>query len=259
MANNLFLHKNKYAQILKNLKNDSILALASGDSYGSFYEVKGLYGERFFINSLPEIPKYPNITDDTKMAIILLKHYKKYKTLEVDILTKEYKVWAKIDGDKDGIGLHTRDVLVYNKQDKDSQGNGALMRNIPFGIELIKDGYSFDETVEMMNIDSAITHKNSTIFMANTLAFDLAINGLKVLEKDSYQALLSKLHYGYSAWVIHSLHIVIDALKRKRKFLTGFKYIASQGGDTDTNCAIYGAILGAKKDIKDELDIDSWI
>jgi hypothetical protein len=31
-----------------------------------------------------------------------------------------------------GIGMHTKDVLIYNKKDKNSQGNGALMKNIPF-------------------------------------------------------------------------------------------------------------------------------
>jgi ADP-ribosylglycohydrolase len=46
--------------------------------------------------------------------------------------------------------------------------------------------------------------------------------------------------------------------KSKRKFLTGFKYIVSTGGDTDTNCAIFGAIFGYKKDITQELDIDKF-
>ena len=245
--------------MFKNLKNNSLLALASGDSYGSFYEMKGLYGERFDITSLPDKPNYPNITDDTKMATILLKHYQKYKTLNVDILTKEYKMWARDDGDNDGIGLHTKDILLNNKLDKNSQGNGALMRNIPFGVELIKDGYSFDKAVAMMNTDSSITHKNTTIFMCNRLALDLAINSLSVLEKLEYKPLLLKLHYGYTAWVIHSLYIVIETLKKKANFLNGFKYIVSQGGDTDTNCAIYGAILGANKDITKELDLSLFI
>ena len=241
------------------LNSNSLIALTCGDSYGSFYEMGGLYGERFNIKSLPDKPNYPNITDDTKMARILLKHYKKHKSLKVDLLTKEYIVWARDDGDKDGIGLHTKDVLINKAKNKDSQGNGALMRNIPFGIELINDGYSFEEALKLMNIESSITHKNSTIFMANRLALDLALNGLEVLEKVQYKSLLSKLHYGYTAWVIHSLFIVIEALKVEDNFLAGFKFIVSKGGDTDTNSAIFGAILGAKKDITKELDVDLWV
>ena len=243
----------------KNNYSNSLLALACGDSYGSHYEFEGLCGCKFSIYSLPNKPKYQNITDDTKMATILYKHYKKYNTLKVDVLTKEYREWAKNDGDEDGIGIHTKDVLVYGKQDKDSQGNGALMRNIPFGIALIEDGYSFEEAVELMNIDSAITHENETIFLANSLALDLAINGLKVLDKDIHANIVNRLKFGQTAWVIYSLYLVIEALKHKRKFLTGFKYIVSQGGDTDTNCAIYGAILGYGRDVVEELDIDEYI
>ena len=236
-----------------------MLALACGDSYGSHYEMEGLIGARFEVDKLPSKPLYPNITDDTKMATILLNHYLKYKTIKKEILFSEYKQWAKTDGDKDGIGLHTKDVLVFGKKDKDSQGNGALMRNIPFGVELIKDGYSFDEAVEFMNLDSALTHSNETIFLVNRLMLDITINGLVVLEKDIYKPILSQVHYGYSAWVIHTLYVVIDALKHKRKFLTGFKYIVSQGGDTDTNCAIFGAMYGYKKDISKEILVDEFL
>jgi len=254
---------NRAAQLIATIKqesyNKSLIALACGDSYGSHYEFEGLNGTIFPVSSLPNTPHFQNITDDTKMATILYQHYKKYNTLKKDILIKEYQIWAKKEGDKDGIGLHTKAVLIHKKQDKDSQGNGALMRNIPFAIALVEDGCSFDDAVEMMNQDSALTHENETIFMANRVAFDLAINGLKILKKDEYKGFLNKLKFGQTAWVIHSLYIVIQTLKQKRKFLTGFKYIVSQGGDTDTNCAIYGAILGYRKNIEDELDIDAFI
>lgn len=241
------------------LVNNSLIALACGDSYGSHYEHEGLMGCKFSLSSLPNKPKFQNITDDTKMALILFNHYKKYNTLKVDILTQEYKKWAIKDGDNDGIGIHTKDVLVYGKKDKDSQGNGALMRNIPFGVALINDGFSFEEAVSLMNKDSSITHENQTIFLANRLALDLAINGLVVLEKDEYRTLLEKVCFGQTAWVIYTLYIVIETLKYKRKFLTGFKYIISLGGDTDTNCAIYGAILGYNKDIAQELNVREFI
>ncbi len=239
--------------------NNSLIALACGDSYGSHYESEGLMGAKFDIKSLPDKPIYQNITDDTKMAMILFKHYNKYKKLDIMMLQNSYSIWAKEDGDADGIGIHTKDVLVYHKQDKNSQGNGALMRNIPFGLELIDDGYSFEEAVDMMNIDSSITHKNSTIFHSNKLALDLAVNGIEVLKKDTYKKLLQKIHYGHTAWICHSLYIVIETFKQGFGFLDGFKHITSKGGDTDTNCAIYGAILGYRVDITKEINIDSFI
>jgi len=237
------------------LVNQSLLSLACGDSYGSYFEMMGLLGTKFNLEKLPNKSVAPVITDDTKMATILLKHYAKHKTIYFEKLTEEYRVWARIEGKKDGIGIHTHAVLIKNKKNKDSQGNGALMRNIPFGCELIKDGFSFDDAVSLMNQESAITHKNETIFTCNKLALDLAINGIDILDKPDYIDILKKLKYGYTAWVIHSLYIVIEALKKECSFIDGFKYIVSVGGDTDTNCAIYGAIKGYKENIGNSLNV----
>lgn len=241
------------------LKNRYLLALACGDSYGSYYEYEGLCGIKFDIKKLPNKPKEKNITDDTKMASILLNHYLKNQTIHETKLFYEYKDWALKDGFKDGIGIHTENVLLKDAKNKDSQGNGALMRNIPFALQLIKDGYSFDETLKLMNKDSFLTHKNNAIAITNKLALDLALNGVEVLEKDEYKNLLSKIHEGNTAWILHSVYIVIEALKKKLNFLAGFKYIVSFGGDTDTNCAIFAAIRSWKFDIQDELKIEEFI
>lgn len=239
--------------------NKSMLALACGDSYGSHFEYDGLMGITFDIKKLPNKPKTIKITDDTKMAVILLNHYMKNETIDISKLFEEYREWAKRDGYADGIGTHTRTVLLEGETNKDSQGNGALMRVIPFGIQLIADGYSFKDVILLMNQDSSITHKNKTIFTANKLCLDIALNGLKVLGQQEYEDLLSRIHLGNTAWVIHSLYIVIEALKRDYGFVEGFKYIVSKGGDTDTNCAIYGAIRGFEYDIRKEIDIYAFL
>lgn len=239
--------------------NKYLLALACGDSYGSYYEYDGLCGIKFNIKTLPRKPKEIRITDDTKMAKILLDHYFKNNTLYKYKLFYEYAHWAKTSGHEDGIGIHTEDVLVYEKEDKNSQGNGALMRNIPFALQLIEDGCSFEEALELMTKDSFLTHENDTIALCNKLALDLAINGIEVLEKNEYQDIISKFEEGNTAWVIHSLYIVIEALKKNLKYVKGFKYITSFGGDTDTNCAIFGAIRSYKHNISDEVKIEEFV
>lgn len=239
--------------------NKYLLALACGDSYGSYYEYEGLCGIKFDIKRLPNKPKDICITDDTKMAKILLKHYLKYNAVLEDKLLLEYINWAKTSGYDDGIGIHTENILLHNKVDKDSQGNGALMRNIPFALQLIEDGYRFEETVELMNKDSFITHKNHTIALCNKLALDLAINGIEVLDNIEYKEITSKIEEGDTAWVIHSLYIVIEALKKGLNFLEGFKFITSYGGDTDTNCAIFAAIRSYKFNISDELNVQKFV
>ena len=239
--------------------NKYLLALGCGDSYGSYYEYEGLIGLRFDIKKLPYKPKEICITDDTKMANILLKHYYKYQTLNEKELFSEYANWANKNGYDDGIGLHTENILMHGQVDKDSQGNGALMRNIPFALQLIDDNYGFEETVRFMNKDSFLTHKNETIALTNRLALDLALNGIEVLIKEEYKKLILELHEGDTAWVIHSLYIVIEAIKKELNFLDGFKFIVSKGGDTDTNCAIFAAIKSYKNDIEKELNIKKFI
>ena len=78
--------------------NQSLLALACGDSYGNYFEMMGLQGATFDIKKLSNKPVEVNITDDTKMATILFKHYIKHKTIHVEKLSEKYRVWARTDG-----------------------------------------------------------------------------------------------------------------------------------------------------------------
>ncbi len=135
---------------------------------------------------------------------------------------KLYVKWAQEDGYADGIGIHTAGVLLKGKTDKDSQGNGVLMRVIPFGLRLVEEGMGFDEVLELVNRDAALTHDNEVIRMSNRIAIDMAVNGLGVLDKPEYQSFLASLHPGYSAWVIHTLYAVIDVLKMGLPVKEGF-------------------------------------
>jgi ADP-ribosylglycohydrolase len=236
-----------------------LLALACGDSYGSAYETEGLAGARWPAASLPNMPVEPTVTDDTKMAVLLMEHYKRYGRLDIPMLTLSYRFWAKEEGHADGIGIQTVSVLLDGSRDKSSQGNGALMRSVPFGVWLTETGFGFEEAVARMNEDAAITHANEMVFLANRLALDIALHGIGAAEDMQYTPLVKKLYPGRTAWVVHTLFTVLEALRRGYSFLDGFKYIVSQGGDTDTNCAVFGALKGAGEDIEDELDMAAFL
>ncbi|MBT5934606.1 ADP-ribosylglycohydrolase family protein [Sulfurimonas sp.] len=77
------------------LPNQSLLALACGDSYGAYFERDGLMGVTYEIETLPSKPVVPMITDDTKMAMILFKHYIKHKNLFIEKISEEYRLWSK--------------------------------------------------------------------------------------------------------------------------------------------------------------------
>jgi len=233
---------------------NALLTLACGDAYGNAYEMDGLIGARFDKVTLPDKAKIKNYTDDTKMAMILWNHYSEYGTINEEKLFEAYAQWAQEDGYADGIGIHTAGVLLKDKEDKDSQGNGVLMRVIPFGLRLIEEGMDFEEVMALVNRDAALTHDNDVIRLSNRLAIDIAINGLDVLQKDEYRPLLSSLKQGHSAWIIHTLYDVIEVLKMDLAVKEGFKELVSRGGDTDTNCAIYGAIRGYNDKLEIVLD-----
>lgn len=234
-----------------------LLTLACGDAYGNVYEMDGLFGQTFDKTTLPDEAEIKNYTDDTKMAMILWLHYSEYGTINESKLFEAYVKWAKEDGYADGIGIHTAAVLLRGKTDKSSQGNGALMRVLPFGLRLIEEGMPFEDAVSMVNLDAALTHDNEIIRITNCLCLDIAVNGLDVLTKEEYIDILSKLCSGHSAWVIYTVNAVLDVLKMNLSVLEGFKELVSRGGDTDTNCAIYGAIRGYREKL--EINLDDYL
>ena len=236
---------------------NSIIALACGDAYGNEYEMKGLTGTTFSKDNLPSYALKKQFTDDTKMALILWEHYTEHGCINEKNLFRSYQDWALQDGQKDGIGIHTARVLLYAKTDKNSQGNGVLMRVLPFGLRLIDEGMSLDEAMELVRQDAQLTHDNEIVHLSNKICLDIACNGIDVLEKSEYQSLLSNLQKGHTAWLIHTLYDVIDVLNMDIGLLDGFKELVSRGGDTDTNCAIYGSIRGYREDI--DLNIDDFL
>ena len=90
---------------------------------------------------------------------------------------------------------------------------------------------------------SAITHDNYHIHAANDFCIDLMLGypmGNHIELKGYFQQT-----NGVDGWVMNTLRIVHEALNASTTdFMDGLWYIAKQGGDTDTACAIYAAICG---------------
>ena len=105
--------------------------------------------------------------------------------------------------------------------------------------------------------DAAGSVHPEVIRITNRLCLDVVLNGLSVLEKKEYADIVAKLKRGYSAWVIHTVYDVLEVLKMDLGILEGFKELVSRGGDTDTNCAIYGAICGYCDEL--EVDLDDYL
>lgn len=238
-----------------------LLAQACGDAYGATYEFmtssmipkilpdRSIGGGPF--NFLPG-----DITDDTDMAIITLDHLIKYKKVEPVKLKKAYKKWAMTAKD---VGIQVSSALLQDIYNIEGQGNGALMRIIP-SIVFMKDelNYSVDETKHEIRVISKTTHINEEVQVINDFFIDKIYD---TCDENKYLALLNKISAtnDSTGWVYNSARIVINTLAKNIGFLEGYRACIRLGGDTDTHCAIYGAYLGAFKDIREELDVNRFV
>ena len=239
----------------------SLLGQACGDAYGVTFEFFPAY-------RIPEIlPEKSTgnksmgfaageITDDTDMTIITIKHLRQYKKTVPEKLKQDYYEWAK---DAPDVGNQISNALFHNQYSETSQGNGALMKIIPV-IVYMKDelGYDIDQTKKECRILTDITHINEEIHIINNMFVD------KIYCKyndSNYKDILKKANKTTDSigWVYNSLRIVNCVLDKNIGFFEGFKDIIRFGGDTDTHCAIYGAYLGTLADIRDELNVFDFI
>jgi ADP-ribosylglycohydrolase len=238
----------------------SMLALACGDSYGKAYELKNT---KVTIEDLPNYPADKSITDDTHMAYLALQNVLQNKQIDTLSLLEDYKQWAMEFGYAEGIGIHTADVLLRGKTDKISEGNASLMRCLPYMLALKELGFDDASILEQMKVESALTHCGDVIIDANMICYLTAINKKDVVIEHYLDTLEEafEIEPTNTAWVINTLNIILDTWKDRRElgFLNGFKKIVSMGGDTDTNCAVYGAMFGFSVDIRDEIDIEQWL
>lgn len=153
-----------------------------------------------------------------------------------------------------------------------SNGNGSLMRILPFSLYCIYHRYSEKKTVEVINTASGITHGHQiskmgclvfTVYLKNLLAFESTVEAwektrLFNYEKyyddeciDAYTSLFSDDFIDHAESVIGETGYVVDTLMTAiYSMLTGHDYestiltAVNMGYDTDTNAAVAGALAG---------------
>ena len=214
------------------------------------------------------------VTDDSELAISLgLSLRKGFKIEDIAIY---YHKWMK-SGPFD-IGITCRNAFEHEtienmkkaamRLNLGSEANGALMRIIPLAIY----GSQFDDSklIDMVTEDAQLSHPNQVAVDCNVV-YSLAISYLLQNNRD-YQGCISfveaklqtiKIHPKVKEWFELSTSIRnVNALDHighvKHAFILGFYFLRSNesfvnaiketlqcGGDTDTNAAIVGGIMGA--------------
>ena len=204
-------------------------------------------------------------TDDSEMALMLARSLVKERRYNRDAAREAYVRWLDSGPFDCGTTVFTG---LRGRPNPASQANGALMRISPLGI--FGASHAHEDVADWARQDAALTHPHPVCLQANAL-FALAI-AHAVREGGNAGALYERV----LAWAI-DMQVdknLLDAVKGAAEAppsdydrLQGWVLIAfrnalwqllnasdaedaiidsvMRGGDTDTNAAIAGALLGA--------------
>lgn len=204
-------------------------------------------------------------TDDSEMALALARSIMSRGRFDAVDVHAAYRAWLESSpfdiGHTTASGLHGRHV-------QDSQANGSLMRVSPLAI--FGHALTPDALAEIAREDSDLTHRHPvcrdsvtvySVAIAHAVrtgangrdTYDAALRWAKDsrLESSVVKALEAAADARPSdfmhqmGWVLLALQNAFYELLHAESFEEGVVRTVGAGGDTDTNGAIAGALLGA--------------
>ena len=250
-----------------------LLGQLAGDALGSLVEFQSPEEiRRKFPNGVRELADggtWNTIagqpTDDSEMALLLARMLTECGTYDPDAALKAYRSW--LDTDPFDCG-RTIFASLRGRPNHDSQANGALMRISPLGI--FGANHPLETVGEWAKRDAALTHPNPLCLQANALLAMAIAHTIKTgaepksLHQDIFDwaadievdpALLNAISIASEAppedyvqqqgWALIAFRNALWQLLHARSFEAGVVDTVMRGGDTDTNAAICGALLGA--------------
>ena len=204
-------------------------------------------------------------TDDSEMALLLARMLVERNTYDANAARTAYVYW--LDSGPFDCG-NTISSGLRGRKNPDSQANGAMMRISPLGI--LGANHPLEAVGDWARQDAALTHPNPVCLQANAL-FSMAIaqaiaSGCDA--EDLYQnirqwaidlavepTLVDAIHGAAESpppdyvrqqgWVLTAFRNALWQLLHAPNLEAGVVDTVMRGGDTDTNAAICGALLGA--------------
>lgn len=250
-----------------------LLGQLAGDSLGSLVEFRTPYDIRWEypkgVRKLADGGTWNTIagqpTDDSEMALSLARMLVDQRRYDPEEARKAYIFW--MDSSPFDCGMTVASGL-RGRPNPDSQANGAMMRISPLGIF---GAYQDAELVaEWARQDAAITHPHPVCQQANALftmaiahAIRLAYNGRDLYEQIVNWAVDLKVdgslleavrgaaksppadYVRQQGWVLTAFRNALWQLLHAPNLEEAVVDTVMRGGDTDTNAAICGALLGA--------------
>jgi ADP-ribosyl-[dinitrogen reductase] hydrolase len=204
-------------------------------------------------------------TDDSEMALILARTLIKQQRYDPTEAHEAYVFWLSSDPFDCGSTVSSG---LRGNPNKRSQANGALMRISPLGIFGSK--FELRLVAEYAKQDAALTHPHPVCVQANALfamsiasaikrsttpqelyeqirvwALDLGTDAslMKALDDARKSPPVDYVHQ--QGWVIIAFQNALWQLLHAGSLEDGVVDTVMRGGDTDTNAAIAGTLLGA--------------
>ena len=204
-------------------------------------------------------------TDDSEMALLLARMLAEHGRYDSGEARKAYVFWLNSGPFDCGMTISSG---LRGRPNPDSQANGAMMRISPLGI--FGANHDLARVAEWARQDAAITHPHPVCRQANAL-FTMAIAQAVRTECDALElyrriagwaedmkvdgsllgaiqgaAIAAPADYVHQqGWVLTAFRNVLWQLSHAQNLEEAVVNTVMRGGDTDTNAAICGALLGA--------------
>jgi ADP-ribosyl-[dinitrogen reductase] hydrolase len=250
-----------------------LLGQVAGDSLGALVEFQSADAVQ---RAYPEGPRLlvdggrwdllaGQPTDDSEMALALARSIEGGDGYDPGRAFEAYRQWhasAPFD-----VG-NTVAAALQGRPNDGSQANGSLMRASPLGI--LGHRMPANEAADLARIDSALTHPNpvcgdsvAAFVVAVAHAIDRGDGGEAAYEaalrwarqapatapvREALEAAADtapRCDGASQGWVLLALQNAFYEVRHARTVEDGLARTVRRGGDTDTNAAIAGALLGA--------------
>jgi ADP-ribosyl-[dinitrogen reductase] hydrolase len=264
----------------------ALLGLVAGNQLGVPTEHLGTPEaiRKAFPNGVVDLappPKNSPYDDDAAMALLLGESLVASKGFDENDVARRWVKWMKVDGR--GIGITTRRALTLVDRGKEpfeagrlanqenpgrSAGNGSVMRCIPVALRYHDDP---DRLIRVSTQQAAITHADERCTWGaaavNLAARELLHGNIYFIDEVMHRigdraprVLREAIHRvpresdsdlpisrpGEAGYVVHCIEIAFWFVTHDRSLEEALTYLAQAGGDTDTNAAVAGALLGAR-------------
>jgi len=264
----------------------ALLGLVAGNQLGVPTEHLGTPDaiRKVFPNGVSDLavpPKNSPYDDDAAMALLLGESLLERQGFDAADVGRRWVKWMKVDGR--GIGATTKRALtlidrgkepfeagrlVYQENPRRAAGNGSIMRCVPVALRYHDDA---DRLIRVSTQQAAITHADERCTWGaaavNLAARELLHGNIYFVEEVLHRigdraprVLRDAIHRvpreaegdlpitvaGETGYVVHCVEIAFWFVMHDRTLEEALMYLAQAGGDTDTNAAVAGALLGAR-------------